>query len=408
MEEVTNIFNILKDMPTGTKLYSPLYGKCKFSKLAANMESMEAIWTESGNSGFAFNKFGRYMPNGDCLLFPSKDMRDWSKLTWKKGDVLISVDGLAQVIFDGFVDDGYLNFNGKYLYGRSGNGEIEENIILFTKYYQKTDSKEHIEFVEKKLGGKLNLDTLEIEKESFKDGDFLHLETKDGYVYIFIKKEGKKTGSYACCWIDNLGEYNLDKDGSYVVEDEKVKVLKLATDEEKHQLLSTLEGAGFHWYADEHKLGTRPVPGKCYYFEMENELAYIAKLDKFEGCELTFSSNVSWNPRCSGEFDYEDSSFVVSYKDCYGFRGANENEIKFLDNSKADNKNAQQKFKPLQYVLAKSLACYDMDEWNLFQYAYQNKEGVHIMVGGAAFKECIPYAGNEDLLGTTKPLINGK
>lgn len=59
-------------------------------------------------------------------------------------------------------------------------------------------------------------------------------------------------------------------------------------------------------------------------------------------------------------------------------------------------------FKTLDYVLCKSMVCYEGDAWNLFQYAYQNKDGIHIMVGGSAFKRCIPYKGNEHLLGTTK------
>lgn len=59
----------------------------------------------------------------------------------------------------------------------------------------------------------------------------------------------------------------------------------------------------------------------------------------------------------------------------------------------------QPEFKPLDYVLCKSTACFDMKAYNLFQYAYKNKEGVHIMVGGAAFVKCIPYIGNEELLG---------
>lgn len=59
----------------------------------------------------------------------------------------------------------------------------------------------------------------------------------------------------------------------------------------------------------------------------------------------------------------------------------------------------QYEFKPLDYVLCKSIVCYDLKAWNLFQYAYQNKEGAHIMLGGAAFMECIPYIGNEELLG---------
>lgn len=39
-------------------------------------------------------------------------MRDWSKLAWNTGDILVNKDGNAHVIFEGFDDDTYETFNG--------------------------------------------------------------------------------------------------------------------------------------------------------------------------------------------------------------------------------------------------------------------------------------------------------
>lgn len=136
---------------------------------------------------------------------------------------------------------------------------------------------------------------------------------------------------------------------------------------------------------------------------MENELAYIAKLKEAKGGKYTFESNVSWCPRNSTNgYDYEEGSFIVSDKDCYGFREANADECKIFEKFLVEHAMKSFKFKALDYVLAKNITCYESNAWNLFQYAYRNKDGAHIMVGGAAFLQCIPYVGNEDLLGTTK------
>ena len=53
-------------------------------------------------------------PNGCVLLFPSREMRDWHKFAWKKGDVLISNDGKKEVFFNGFTDDTYALFKKSY------------------------------------------------------------------------------------------------------------------------------------------------------------------------------------------------------------------------------------------------------------------------------------------------------
>ena len=101
-----DIYEILKGVPAGTELYTPMCGKVKFTYLATNKEAGEAIFTEDRNGEYSFNKNGRWMEGGEVMLFPSNEMRDWSKF-FKKGDVLVTEDGAAHIIFEKFTDDTY-------------------------------------------------------------------------------------------------------------------------------------------------------------------------------------------------------------------------------------------------------------------------------------------------------------
>lgn len=84
-----DIYEILKGAPVGTPLYTPMCGNVLLSYLATNKEAGEAIWTENKNGEYSFNKNGRWMEGGEVMLFPSDRMREWRKLAWKKGDVLV-------------------------------------------------------------------------------------------------------------------------------------------------------------------------------------------------------------------------------------------------------------------------------------------------------------------------------
>lgn len=60
--------------------------------------------------------------------------------------------------------------------------------------------------------------------------------------------------------------------------------------------------------------------------------------------------------------------------------------------------DTEQEFKPFDKVLVRDD---DSGEWCLGLYAYCVKPRFHRMVGGEYFEQCIPYDGNEHLLGTT-------
>ena len=86
MNESIDLTKILKDCPKGTKLYSPIFGEVEFIEIHNDAEY--PIITKKGEYNPNFTDEGLYYANEgeECLLFPSKDQRDWSKFTapWYK------------------------------------------------------------------------------------------------------------------------------------------------------------------------------------------------------------------------------------------------------------------------------------------------------------------------------------
>lgn len=86
MNEKLNLVEILKDCPKGTDLYSLIWGECKLDSINYNDESYP-IKLKLDNEGLAdITKDGRHniKYNGECTLFPSKEVRNWSNFKPKK------------------------------------------------------------------------------------------------------------------------------------------------------------------------------------------------------------------------------------------------------------------------------------------------------------------------------------
>ena len=89
MNEKIDLTKILKDCPKGTKLYSVIYGDVKFSHISKDSRCPIILHTYKGGVTVV-TKHGRhnidYETEGECVLFPSKEQRDWSKFTapWYK------------------------------------------------------------------------------------------------------------------------------------------------------------------------------------------------------------------------------------------------------------------------------------------------------------------------------------
>lgn len=329
MKEKINIAKILKDKPRGTKLYSSACGKCELKE--ADDKSFKVSFYSS-KSGFmiggegTFDKNGNLYDDGECIVFPSKEMRDWSKFAWKRGDVLISDCGFV-CIFKEWASDDYTRFNGCYFDGMP-NAE--------TAKYSKLDNNTaygYIREIENRCGGKLNIETLKIEKQTeFKDGDVVVTDAVPSLYYskcIFILKGDFNTGE-SCA--NSYIFYNIDNnDFCFDVLDTEIRDrnIHLATEEEKLILFDALAKKGKAWDAEK--------------------------------------------------------KLVVDLK-------------------------TKCEFKPMDLCLMKYIGQYNNRGWELCQYAYtehrvsssgEQRDFYHA-VGGEIYAECIPYKGNEHLLGTKK------
>ena len=83
MNENLDLIKILEGCPNGTRLYSPFIGDVKFSSISGKYIYVSTMY---GNLE-AFDKKGIYGHyDGECMLLPSKDQRDWSKFErfWDK------------------------------------------------------------------------------------------------------------------------------------------------------------------------------------------------------------------------------------------------------------------------------------------------------------------------------------
>jgi hypothetical protein len=196
-----DIYEKLKDEEYGTELYTPICGNVWHSGMANDKDSAKAIWTEDGaGREHFFDKNGKIYKEGEILLFPSKQMRDWSKF-FKKGDVLEYVgDKKLQgtCTFEKYEDETKTRFFGRFVKEKEVlNPNLSANFRT-VDWVKKYDPTGYIRFVEERLGGKLNRKTLEIEKTqpakpTFEIGKLyvFREEDEDGKVAVIGKVIGK-------------------------------------------------------------------------------------------------------------------------------------------------------------------------------------------------------------------------
>ena len=167
MENKINIAEILRDMPKGTKLYSPLFGKCECIEVVKSKYPI-VIKAQSANGAVIedFSGNGRFidgLEDAECLLFPSAKMRDWSKF-FKRGDVVRNHYNGMIAVFDGWANDDYTEFNTTINYYKDHTFGEEE--VCDTVYFVKANDEQKTLFIaaaEKHYGGKYNPETLQVE-----------------------------------------------------------------------------------------------------------------------------------------------------------------------------------------------------------------------------------------------------
>ena len=133
MNENIDLTKILMDCPKGWKLYSPLCGEVKFDSITENSEFPITVLYET--MGIYLTREGTYcsgIKGAECILFPSKDQRDWSKFTapWYEKERFDpkTLKPFDKVLVRDYLDDpwkvdfySHKNVNTEHLYRCVGN-----------------------------------------------------------------------------------------------------------------------------------------------------------------------------------------------------------------------------------------------------------------------------------------------
>lgn len=306
METKINIADILKDKPVGLKFYSNTFGYISFN----GVHKDKVYFFSEDTNAHSVKPNGKMYDGGECIIFPSKEMRDWEKFSWKKGDVLVSKDNV-HIIFEKFEDDTYTRFKGKHYLWKECNVEDynkEETKMLTSVFEKATDdvAQTYIKTIEEHLDGKLNLETLEIEKQ---------LEFKDGDIVVYGKSAAicRKFYKHTLCFYVSLNEMvGL----LFADEVESSEEYRFATEEEKQQLFDALAKKGKAWDAEKKQI-------------------------------------VDLKPKVE--------------------------------------------LKPFDKVLVRD---FSRDKWSISFFSFK-KEDCYVCINHCSWNQCIPYIGNESLLGTT-------
>lgn len=200
MEKI-NIAEILRDCPSGMELYSPLCGKCVFDRLSFGT----IICKKQNTQEITFTSEGYYMlpvfDNCECVIFPSKDQRDWSKFQrpFKDGDVLSN--GICICIYNGnesenyyglYIGVGHIDYPNYFIINTQNSYFTKENAHLATE-----EEKQKLFDAIKENGYKWNSETKTLEKLitlKFKIGDKIRAKGTNSYTQILgIKRDQTET-----------------------------------------------------------------------------------------------------------------------------------------------------------------------------------------------------------------------
>ena len=257
-----NVAEILKDKPQGTKLYDLLRNiDVKLDEVHITDVGTYIECTSTNEVGstllFDYSKLGteKCWLAGLRILLPSKNMRDWGKFAWKKGDLLINSCGF-QCIFKEWASDDYTKFNGCYSNSRDGYEDVSNAETAKFDKLENNIAYGYVREIERKLGGILNLETLEIEKTQpeFKDGDIAFADYGNRQDVFIVSDKTDLSEGYSSFISLDLSSLTLSMGCRISFFKKDLCKLRLATDSEKKQLFDALEKEGKAWDAEKKQI----------------------------------------------------------------------------------------------------------------------------------------------------------
>lgn len=293
-----NIAEILEYCPKGTKLYSLIDGEVILKSVnIAEKYPIETV-TDDFRSNY-YTKDGLFFsgyPNGECLLFPSKEQRDWSKfrLPIKRGDIMMDINGKCPFIATGEIYD----ISPTYICGINvlGKLDVSYGVGWVSDFYIPASEEVKKKLFDKmeEAGYKWNADTLELEKiePKFKEGDVL-INKNTNKLFLF-------TGGIIND--DVIQGYLLFANNTFESYGLPISSFKLASSEDRDKVYFTLAKKGYKYDKEQHRLIKQKfkffdkvlvidTPSErwsinlfSYYDEEDKDFPYVCLYNRYSKC----------------------------------------------------------------------------------------------------------------------------
>ena len=295
-----NIAEILKNCPKGTKLYSPICGECELD--IVHETNMIAVKYEDTKGFFRFLSFesdGTYRQScygSECLLFPSKENRDWD--TFQK---------------------------------------------------------------------------------PFKDGDVLFIKAAYNWILIYKDSENKEDiYKYAAIPIHPNNNF-ITNDNNPLCYKKDISNIRFATEEEKQKLFDAIKENSYKWDAETKTLEKLIIPK----FKVGDRIKdkYVHKDD------------------CAAEYTIREVRTECYKTDCGILPFENQDNYKLVQ--LVPNKFDISTLKPFDKVLVKTEKYQNTWIASFFSHKDDYEFAPFWTVSGKNYQQCIPFEGNEHLVGTT-------
>lgn len=217
-------------------------------------------------------------------------------------------------------------------------------------------------------------------QQPFKNGDIIYVETYEGFKCISIFKEYFENEIHSYVDLNlNTNNFYYNLPNSILTSINRIKYKHLATEEEKQKLFDAIKVNGYKWNEETKTLEKLIVPK----FKVGDRI----------------KSTIS--PIYYTIVDIKDDAYSVKSVDGgFLYHIVFENEINY---ELIPNKFDISTLKPFDKVLVRTDIHSEI--WSIDFFGYYNAKYSYksfIVSGGNSYQQCIPYEGNEHLLGTTK------
>lgn len=249
-----NIAEILKYCPKGTKLYCTLCGNAELGEITNIGTIVIRKIADTISTSYTLDYEGRYSHSGECVIFPSRDQRDWNKfrLPVKRGDIMMDANGECPFIATG---EFYKDISPKYICGINslGNFQLDYAEAGWTSIFYIPASEEAKKKLFDKMaeaGYKWNANTLKLEKieSKFKEGDVI-IDNQGSLCLVSKIRDDSSVTIAATLYANKALNVFISNNVNRCIQ-----LVTIASTTDRNKLYSAITRKGYKYDKEQHKL----------------------------------------------------------------------------------------------------------------------------------------------------------